>query len=70
MFTLIDNTHIMQSIYSILLYLIYDLYVNMLYDLYVSMQTEEDPGEKDWNNKPAPWSGFDHFLGLIYFRVS
>lgn len=43
----------------------YDLYVNMFYGLYLNMQTEEDPGETDWNK-----SGLDHFLGLIYFRVS
>lgn len=33
------------------------------------MQTEGDPGETVGINRPASWSGLDHFLGLIFQGV-
>lgn len=59
------------TVYHCTSYMFYDLYVNMFYGLCLNMQTEEDPGETDWNKQacslvwPWPLSGVDIFQSVI-----
>lgn len=63
MFPLIENTDLMHTMYITIPHICFMTYM-------WTCKQKETLGRRIGIHRPAPWSGLDHFPGLIYFRVS